>query len=65
MEKFQKLNRLEMKNISGGVLPNPPTSCTADCYGKKKSVTCTGDSCVAVDGVGCSVSGFFGETKTC
>lgn len=50
MKKVNLLSRAEMRRVMGG---DAPAGCTADC-GDRKDAECSGSSCTALDGVGCS-----------
>ncbi len=64
MEKFKKLSRAEMKNVTGG--RTEPADCSATC-GDGSSVSCSGSGCTAIDsnkGVAGSCTGG-GTTNNC
>lgn len=54
MGKFNKLSRTEMRKVTGGTFSSCTAKCGKDANGKDITVTCTGDSCKAVDNDGCS-----------
>ncbi len=54
MEKFNRLNRTEMRKVTGGNFAACTAKCGVDAKGHDITVTCTGDKCTAKDYDGCT-----------